>query len=199
MIMTILIAKLVEYMKLTSHFISYKDIIFNGLYASSLSETDIILLSVVKDNQAELRLLHCLQTVVGFWKKPASIVKHMCLWSVCVSGHCHQDTFKVMPPDQLAWLAQSVISPSPPCHCSDKYLNIIPHYCVAHCSPSLISQPFRFHFMDNDARRLAQLQGEITQLKNTQPFSCFPVLYCIYLTQLPNKVLIDHSILTVSV
>lgn len=115
----VLIAKLVQYMKLrsflflTSHFISFK-VIFNGLYASSLSETDIILLSVVKDNQAELRLLHCLQTVVGFWKKPASIVKHMCLWSVCVSGHCHQDTFKVMPPDQLAWLAQSVISSSPP-------------------------------------------------------------------------------------
>lgn len=82
---------------------------------------------------------------------------HMCLWSVCVSGHCHQDTFKVMPPDQLAWLAQSVISPPHHHHCSDKYLNIIPHYCVAHCSPSLISQPFRFHFMDNDARRLAQL------------------------------------------
>lgn len=46
MIMTIFIAKLVQYMKLTSHFISYK-VIFNGLYASSLSETDIILLSVV--------------------------------------------------------------------------------------------------------------------------------------------------------
>lgn len=51
----VLIAKLVQYMKLraflflTSHFISYK-VIFNGLYASSLSETDIILLSVVKDN-----------------------------------------------------------------------------------------------------------------------------------------------------
>lgn len=145
MIMTILIAKLVQYMKQTSHFISYK-VIFNGLYASSLSETDIILLSVVEDNQAELRLLHCLQTVVGFWKKPASIVKHMCLQSVCVSGHCHQDTFKVMPPDQLAWLAQSVISPSP----LPLLRQISQHYSTLLCSPllTILNQPtfpFSFH------------------------------------------------------
>lgn len=49
MIMTILIIKLVQYVKLTSYSISYKGI-FISLYASFLSETDVVLLPVVKDN-----------------------------------------------------------------------------------------------------------------------------------------------------
>lgn len=106
-----------------------------------------------------------------------------------------------MPPDQLAWLAQSVISPPPLSLSHKQYLNIIPHYCVAHCTPSLIGQPFRFHFMDsNAARHLAQL-GERKHLIKYLGLWLFPCLIQLFtlhilLIQLPNNIIVD-SILTV--